>query len=406
VAAPRRSSALVRCIGLLAGGALIVACSSDDDAGDAADGADGTGEAVDEQAAEGDGDTAADVVYPGDEWARGDAAELGFDVDELDAIAARAEAAGSNCLVVTRHGEIAGEWYWNDTDASSTQEVFSVTKSITSALVGIARADGDLDVTDPAADHIEAWAGTPSEEVTIEDLLGNDSGREWSFQIDYSQLIGQPDLAAFATELGQDAPPGESWAYNNAAIQTLDVVLSEATGRPTHEFAAERLFAPLGMDDTEMTTDDAGGTRTFMGAQSSCEDLARFGYLFLRDGEWDGTEVVPEEWVDAAVGRPSQDLNDAYGYLWWLNRSGTVLNPAQATTADEAAGQTEITQFVPDAPEEMYFALGLNSQIVAVDPTSDTVVVRLGGQPPEGVDPFGAAAAASVVTDALVDPAA
>lgn len=370
--------------------ALAAACSGGDDTpGDEADSA----------------ESADAVVFPGDEWSRGEAEELGFDPAALEAVAARAEEAGSNCLVVVRDGEIAGEWYWNGTDASTPQEVFSVTKSITSTLVGIAEAEGHLDIDDPAAEYIDAWAGTPSEAVTVRNLLSNDSGRQWSAAIDYGQLPGQVDMDTFATGLGQDAPPGETWAYNNAAIQTLDVVVREATGEDTHAYAADRLFAPVGMDDSEMTTDASGNTRTFMGLQSTCEDLARFGYLFLRGGEWDGTQVVPGDWVEAAVGQPSQELTSAYGFLWWLNRPGRMADPAQATGAGEGGDDgDEQSQMVPGAPEDMFFALGLGDQIVAVDPGSETVVVRLGPfGVPEGAEPFGPGDAASVVTEALVE---
>jgi CubicO group peptidase (beta-lactamase class C family) len=404
-------------LALLVALGLAAACSGGDDAGSDADAAEDAGPAGDVAA----GDDAADeVVFPGAEWARAsDADEVGFDAAALEAIAADAEAAGSNCLLVTRGGEIAAEWYWNDTDAGSVQEVFSVTKSLTSTLVGIAQDDGALDVDDEASEYIDDWVGTESEDVTVANLVSNDSGREWSLEIDYGQLPGQPDLDGFATGLGQDAPPGETWAYNNSAIQTLDVVLREATGQDTHDFAAERVFAPIGMDDSLITTDDSGNTRTFMGLQSTCEDLARFGYLFLRGGEWDGTQVVSEEWVDAAVGQPSQELNSAYGYLWWLNRPGPQGGALQATAAEDDAGdgaggdeadgddsaEGGIGQLVSGAPDDMFFALGLGNQVVAVDPGSDTVVVRLGRfETPEGAKPFDAAATARVVTEALADP--
>lgn len=392
----RSALALVAALGLV----VATACSSGDD-----------DDAVPEGDPAAEGDTAADagaseVVYPGDEWDRAaDAAELGFDQATLDELAAQAEQAGSNCLLVTRHGRIAAEWYWNDADAASSQEVFSVSKSHASTLVGIAQAEGALDVSDPASDYIEAWAGTPSEGVTIENLLSNDSGREWSAVRDYVELPAAPDRDAFATGLSQQYEPGESWAYNNAAIQTLDVVLREATGENAADYATEHLYEPVGMDDTFMTADSSGNTAMFMGVQSTCEDLARFGYLFLRGGTWDGTEIVPEEWVEAATGAPSQELNAAYGYLWWLNRPGPIAGAAQATTPGEAGPDTAESQLVPGAPEDMFFALGLGNQIVAVDPGSETVVVRLGGaSPPEGATPFDTAAAARVVTDALVDP--
>jgi CubicO group peptidase (beta-lactamase class C family) len=359
---------------------------------------------TDRDAEEPGGGEATSAVYPGDTWDRADAAELGFDATALDEIAARAERSGSNCLVVTRGGQIVADWYWNGTDASSSQEVFSASKSVTSTLVGIAQADGDLDIGDRAAEYIPDWRGTPSEDVTIENLLANDSGREWSLDIDYRELIGSGDKTGFAVALGQDEAPGTTWAYNNSAIQALDAVMTASTGQDTADYAAERLFAPLGMEDSEMARDAAGNTLTFMGVQSTCEDLARFGYLFLRDGWWGDTQVVPEGWVTAATGQPSQELSSAYGYLWWLNRPGPAADPTQAV-APGGDEDDDGDQMVPAAPEDMYWALGLGGQIVSVDPGSETVVVRLGpAGPPEGEDGFGTADAAAVVTTALVDP--
>jgi CubicO group peptidase (beta-lactamase class C family) len=393
---------MLRLIAALAAGVVLAAACSSGDDGDRAGTANEPAGADDQAAAEEQGEA---VVYPGDEWERADPEEMGFDPAELDAIAAEAERAGSTCLVVTRRGRIAAEWYWQGGSPEEPREVFSVTKSHASTLVGIAQADGALDIEDPASDYIESWAGTPSEDVTIENLLSNDSGREWSLALDYVELIRQPDMDAFATGLGQQAAPGTEWAYNNSAIQTLDTVLQAATGGSSADFAADRLYTPLGMDHTEMTPDGVGNTRMFMGVQSTCEDLARFGYLFLRHGEWDGEQIVPEDWVDAAVGQPSQDLNAAYGYLWWLNRPGQVLGATQATGSGEEAGSDAPGQLVPGAPEDMFFALGLGNQIVAVDPGSETVVVRLGGgTAPEDAPAFGTDRAAAVVTDALVDP--
>jgi CubicO group peptidase (beta-lactamase class C family) len=349
------------------------------------------------------------AVFPGDEWARVDPAAAGFDPAKLDAIAADAQAAGSNCLAVVRHGELVAEWNWNGTDQATSQDVFSATKSLTSTLVGIAQGDGDLAVTDPAAAQIPAWQGTPADQVTIADLLSNDSGRHWDVVSDYLGLVSAKDRDTYAASLAQDDPPGATWVYNNAAIQNLDAVLRGATGQPTDQFATERLLEPIGMAHSSMSTDQAGGTATFTGLHTTCEDLARFGYLFLRGGEWDGTQVVPADWVAEATGRPSTDLNAAYGYLWWINREGPVLSdPLVATSAAEAA-QMAPSRLVPGVPDDMYWALGLGGQVVQVDPGSDTVVVRLGPPSlstrtgPGNTGSYGPSDTARVVTEALVD---
>jgi CubicO group peptidase (beta-lactamase class C family) len=290
--------------------------------------------------------------------------------------------------------------YWNGTDATTVQDVFSTTKSVASTLVGLAQADGDLDIDDPASDYIPEWADTPSAGVTIEDILANRSGRHWSFTSDYQDMLVAQDRTAQAVGLGQDATPGTTWFYNNAAVQTLDAVLEAATGEDPAAYAQTRLFDRIGMRHTEMTRDVAGNTNLFFGMRSTCEDMARFGHLFLRLGRWGHRQLLPRSWVRAATSRPSQDMNAAYGYLWWLNRRGPVVaDPLESTTAEEAAAAPH-RQIADGAPQDIYWAWGLGGQVVQVHPGTDTVVVRLAPLTETG---YGRANTTRVVTDALAD---
>ncbi|HEY8544246.1 MAG TPA: serine hydrolase domain-containing protein [Acidimicrobiales bacterium] len=392
----RRWTAAVLGLSLLA-----AACSSDDSSGpeDDDEATDEAAEAADTAEAEGP-----DVAFPGAEWETIDPVEAGFDPAKLEEIAAAAEADGSYCFLVVRHGRLVGEWYWGEETPTTPHEVFSATKSYASTLVGLAQADGLLDIDDKASKYIPEWVGTESEDVTVRDLLSNDSGRHWDFQTDYQGLVGAADRTQFGIDLGQDAPPDTVWAYNNSAIQTLDAVLDAVLDQTPAEYAEERIFEPLGMADTDMTTDGAGNTNMFFGLQSTCRDMARFGHLFLQEGRWGDEQVVPAEWVEEAVGAPSQELNAAYGLLWWLNRNGPQPNTVAAT--DPNGGPSPDGQAVPGAPEDMYWAHGLGNQLISVDPGSGTVAVRLGtgnagaaGQP----GAFGRHAIARVVTEALVD---
>jgi CubicO group peptidase (beta-lactamase class C family) len=340
-------------------------------------------------------------VYPGTQWATTTATEAGMDQAALDRIAADAQAGGSNCLLVTRAGKLVDERYWNGTGADSVQEVWSATKSFTSTLVGMAQADGDLSIDDRASKYIPQWNGTPSESVTVRNLLSNDSGRHYDQKTDYGDMAAlAPDKTAFAIGLGQDAPPGTVWRYNNSAIQTLSAVLLAATGRSASDLAADRLLAPIGMTHSRMTQDRAGNALTFMGLQSTCRDMARYGYLMLRRGRWNDTQVVPSAWVDEAT-RPSQSLNGNYGYLWWLNRSGDGDAASQAAGAGSGAGG-QGRPIAPGAPTDMYFALGLGGQVIAIDPGTDTVVVRLAPtNKPAGATEFRPADVARVATQAV-----
>ncbi len=332
-------------------------------------------------------------------------ASVGLDGAALDRIAGVARRGKSNCLVVARRGKLAGEWYFGDATADSGQDVFSVTKSITSILVGIAQDVGVLDIDQPAATWVTEWRGTPSASVSVRDLLGNDSGRQWSPAIDYGRLIRARDRTSFAIGLGQDERPGRVWAYNNSAIQTLQRVLQSATQQDVVDFAEQRLFGPLGMAHTTMTTDTAGNAQTFTGVHSTCEDLARLGVLMLNRGMWDGRRIVSAAWVDAATGRPSTPLNAAYGYLWWLNRPGAIAtDPLVAVSLDGLSGaRPRRGRLVPTAPARMFWALGLGNQLIQVDPVSRTVVVRLGTAELRPTPPtFGPAEASQVVTKAVV----
>jgi CubicO group peptidase (beta-lactamase class C family) len=340
------------------------------------------------------------TVYPGETWRHARPQALGFSSRRMEAIAHDARPSRSTCLLVARKGKVVGEWNWGGVEPETPREVFSVTKSITSTLVGMAQADGDLDVDERAKRYIEEWRGTKSASVTILDILSNVSGRFWDIGTDYGDLPQAEDRTQFAIDLDQLYPPGTVWTYNNAAIQTLDRVVSTATGEETRAFAAERLFGPLGMTHTQMTADPAGNTNAFFGTQTTCEDLARFGYLFLRHGRWGDDQVVPRSWVKAAVGRPSQDHNAAYGLLWWLNRKGPIIGPLDT----DAPGQPTppVGQTMPGLPANAFTAQGLGGQVVLVDPRSETVVVRIGQFQANPEDAYTGNDAARFITEALV----
>ncbi|MCC5950746.1 MAG: serine hydrolase [Acidimicrobiia bacterium] len=348
---------------------------------------DGDGDG-DQPASDGTGGT--DLPH---EWETVSVGEAGLDPAVLDRLVDDAAASGSHCLLVTRDGAIVEEHYWNDTDRTSTHEVYSVTKSITALLVGIAADQGLLDIDEPVATYVEEWQGTPSADVTIRNILSNDSGRYHDLTNDFVTLINEDDQTAFAIGLDQQAAPGDVWNYNNAAIQVLDAVLAEATGVETREFAHEMLFEPMGLDG-EMKTDPAGNTLTFMGADASCRDLAALGVLVLRDGDWHGRQIVSAEWLAASL-EPSQDLNPAYGFLWWLNRDGQVTNPDGAGDRDGG--------LAPTASMEMVAALGFGNQVLAVYPDSGVVITRIGGFGGSDGGDFSVATIGAAMSEMLVD---
>jgi CubicO group peptidase (beta-lactamase class C family) len=330
-------------------------------------------------------------------------AAVGLSAAKLTAIAAQARRGDSNCLVVLRYGKIAGEWYFRGTGRDSTQDVFSVTKSITSILVGIAQDEGKLRIGQSASRWIPQWRGTPAAAVTVRDLLSNDSGRQWSLDSDYVQFLAASDRTAFAVGLAQAHRPGTVWAYNNAAVQTLQRVLQNATGQDVATFAEQRLFKPAGMDHTTMTRDAAGDAQMFEGVSSTCRDMARLGQLMLNLGRLGSKQIVSAAWVRQSTGRSSTKLNAAYGYLWWLNHRGVLAGPLTPMSLRRAESPATLRRrLVPAAPDQLYWAIGLGNQIIQVDPASRTVVVRLGTPRVNPTPPtFGPAQASEVVTQAV-----
>ncbi|WP_370616278.1 serine hydrolase domain-containing protein [Mumia sp. Pv 4-285] len=326
--------------------------------------------------------TAVGPEVPGEDWTRTPADSAGFDGTALRALDRELDSLGSSCLVVTRHGELVHEAYFGGSDDQAMGAAFSVTKSFTSLLVGIAADEGLLDLDDRASDYIPQWRRTPAAGVTIRDLLANVSGRHWDFTTDYQEMaIGAADKTAFAIGLAQDAPPGTVWRYNNAAIQTLEAVLSRATGTTPAEYAREKLFAPMQMSRTSWGADAADNTTMFSGINASCLDLARLGVLMLNDGSWGGEQIVSKEYVAAATGRSSSRLNAAYGLLWWVNRKGPVLGALTATGGSEDTAAARAARLAPGVPADAFWALGLAKQIVAVVPSEGIVAVRMGAAP-------------------------
>ncbi len=222
---------------------------------------------------------------------------------KLAQIAAVAKKGHSNCLVVVRDGKLAGEWYFNGTGPNTTQDVYSATKSFASTLVGIAQDDGDLRIGESASKWIPQWQRHA--------VAGRHGARpaEHGLGPPVEPRDRLPAAARRTRPHGvrdrprQAAQPGTVWAYNNSAVQTLDRVLQKATGEDVVAFAKQRIFAPLGMAHTTMTTDRAGNAQLFEGIQSTCRDMARFGVLMLDHGRWGEQQIVSASWVEQATAR-------------------------------------------------------------------------------------------------------
>lgn len=308
--------------------------------------------------------------YPTPDWELGLPEEHGLSSEGLAEMADLAEQLDSKCLLVIHDGVLVGEWYWGGYDADTDiPDVFSITKSITSALFGIAEFQGLLDVDDRVSDYVPEWQGTESEDVTVRQLLVHASGRTFDINLEWG-LPAAPDQTVYSLAAGQSAPPGSEWVYTNLGYQVLEAVLDEVLGgQQIGDFAQQELFEPIGM--TAELGEDASGNKTFYsGVSASCRDLARFGYLYQQRGRWANEQVLRPNWVKKSI-KVSTEFNDAYGIGWWLNNEGHVILP-QIQVPFEFEGR-----FIPSAGEGVYTALGAFGNFLSVDPDDGYIVVRL-----------------------------
>ena len=259
-------------------------------------------------------------------------------------------------VLVVRHGYLVYERYWQGMTASDGNDVQSVTKSVVSALVGIALGDGKLKslnqpVGELLARHLPPDADPRLAQVTLEQLLTMTSGLAG----DDPSLGGDPRVSQrqgasrdwvhhiLGRRLATD--PGSSFAYSSATSQLLSAIVADATGHSTLAFARARLFRPLGIASAKAPqpvfvahpspaalkayerapvawpTDPQGYQLGFGGLKLPSRDLAKLGYLYLNGGRWDTTQVIPAGYVAASTRPhstpPPDGPGESYGYQWW-----------------------------------------------------------------------------------------
>lgn len=256
--------------------------------------------------------------------------------------------------------------YYNGADMHSLQ---SVTKSITSAALGIAVDAGFIEGTDIAVlPFFEAYKFDKSDPrkaaISLQDLLTMRSGIDWNTEGGYQDSthssVGLENSNAwiqYVLDRPMDAEPGSVFEYNDGVAVLLGKIIRVATGKRVDQWAEEHLFAPIGIDTYFWKITPDGEADSMGGLYLSASDLARIGYLFLRKGIWQDERVVSEEWISQSITRHVADIepesseqNTGYGYQWWLPEH----------EADEPMS---------------YLAIGFGGQRLTVIPEYDLVIV-------------------------------
>jgi len=286
---------------------------------------------------------------------------------EADAFARRDPL--TRCLLVVRDGRIVFEQYYGDGGRDRSTEVWSITKSFTSALVGIAIDKGFLNGSDDLmVDHLPAYPAF--NDIRLGHVLTHTTGLRFSEEgISWMRWVWSPDWTAEALGRPRDHRVGTHFHYNSANSHFLCDLIHKTTGKTPGAFARRYLFGPLGIrlyslpgkmqyvtwDDYKIPVphcwrQDTRGTEIGgFGLHLTAREMAKFGFLFLNRGQWDGRTVISEAWVKASTHDQVTGVRRySYGYHWWITKiDGTPC----------------------------FLASGLGGQIIGVVPSRDLVVV-------------------------------
>lgn len=329
------------------------------------------------------------VPWPAPDWAEAplpaSPAMDAFEEYVFTLVGADADRIGrrTDAIVIVHRGRIIYERYGRGYAARNRHLAWSVSKSVTSALVGAAVGRGYLTTEDSICDHYPLSAADRCE-ITVGDLLDWGSGFDWAEEYEggsyylssvISMLygVGWGDMAAFVAGHAFAHPPGTHYSYSTGDTVLLAAVLAGSLDEGLREgFPWDFLFDPIGMTSAIFERDHGG---TFVGGSyvyATPRDLARFGYLYLRGGCWDGVRVLPEGWVEETtspnptfIGNPTDEWKMEHGAVpgrqWWLN----VELPELAHTSKWET-----------APADTFAALGHWGQSIFVVPSRDLVIVR------------------------------
>jgi len=316
-------------------------------------------------------------------WPSGDLVDLGNIPDEINPELMRQAVDNAftetnpenpkrtRAVVIVYNGQIIAERYAPGIDQNTKLIGWSMSKSVINALLGILVREGKCAVSDLAP--VPEWSdpADPRHNITIDQLLRMSSGLHFveEYELKYGvtkMLYDTRDKASFAASESLVATPDSVWYYSSGTANILSRAILHYIGgsmEDYHRFYREELFKPLNMS-TVLFEPDATGIlvgSSFMFA--SARDWARFGQLYLQDGVWNGTRILPEGWVNYSTTPTPKAPQGEYGAHFWLNAG----NPRHSQNRE-----------YPELPDDLYYANGHDGQRVIIIPSYNLVLVRLG----------------------------
>ncbi len=275
----------------------------------------------------------------------------------------------SDGMLVLHNDEIVYENYWLGNNESKKHISWSVAKSLISALVGIAIEERLIDsVNDPVTKYLDDFKGTGYEDVSIKDILQMSTGVLFNEDYaDYNSDINRfgraiatgTSMRDFSKTLTREREPGTYMHYVSINTQVLGFLLQKVTNKTISEYLYEKIWDPLGMEDSAyFILDDVNDELALGGLNATLRDYAKFGLLYLQKGRWDNDQIISEKWIEDShktdgdhliPGVRSTSSNPwGYGYQWW----------------------------VPGFPDTDFTASGVYNQYIYIDPISKIVIAK------------------------------
>jgi CubicO group peptidase (beta-lactamase class C family) len=263
-------------------------------------------------------------------------------------------------IIVIYKDKIIAEKYDTGFDKNSKILGWSMTKSITATLFGVLQKQGKIDINKQAP--IAEWANDERAKITINDLLHMNSGLEW--EEDYTKISDVTQMLFFDADMSKSqidkqlaGKPNATWNYSSGTTNLLSGILRKQfkTHQEYLDFWYSDLIDKIGMNSMLVETDMAGNYVGSSYSWSTTRDWSKFGLLYLHKGNWNGEQILDESWV-RFVAIPTNTSNGKYGAHFWLNAGGKF----------------------PDVPKDMFYCSGYQGQMVAIFPSHDLVIVRMG----------------------------
>lgn len=306
--------------------------------------------------------------WPTESWRKSSPEEQGVSSKKLAEMLELVQAEGYaiDSIMVVRNGYVVLDTTIYPFDQDARHIIYSCTKSVVSALVGIAIDRGAIDgVNQPVTtffpslnmQNLDSW----KQEMTLEDLLTMRSGLACRDSYLYRwqglrEMEQSDNWAAHILSLPMAEAPGSRFEYCNGASFLLSAIVQEATGQTALAYAQENLFGPLGIEDVDWKSNPQGINIGWSDLYMRPADMAKIGLLYLQEGVWDGQQIISTDWIrDSTRSYGDATLQDGYGYQWWVSDSGVYMALGYAGQFIFVVPQKGmVVVFTSDLPEDQF----------------------------------------------------